>query len=231
MLIVGGVNVFPKDIEEIVSKHDDVSEVAVFGIPNEKWGESVIAMVVPKPGINAEQIDKQELIKWTNARVGAKYQRLHGVWPMAANQVPRNIAGKVLKRTLRDNFPRNSSRPCDGKKKKKKPCDGGGTQSVRAGNTSSLRLQPTSPTPPLRPAALRVADPRCCRYTVVHGQMICDFTLYSWTSTIESKLRYMPAPPDSHARSTYIRHRAISGQRVVPRCAVRQYRYYGTRST
>ena len=94
----------PQDIEEIVSKHPAIAEVAVFGVPDPKWGELVIAMVVPKPGIAPDEIDQQELMKWTNARVGAKYQRLHGVLALAAEQVPRNIAGKVLKRTLRDDF-------------------------------------------------------------------------------------------------------------------------------
>jgi acyl-CoA synthetase (AMP-forming)/AMP-acid ligase II len=58
MIISGGVNVYPKDIEEIVIQYPDISEVAVFGVPDEKWGEVPIAAVVPLPGaeINAPDL-------------------------------------------------------------------------------------------------------------------------------------------------------------------------------
>jgi len=108
MLIVGGVNVFPKDIEEVVSLHESISEVAVFGVPDEKWGEIPIAMVVLTAG--KDSLDPGELKPWINARVGAKYQRIHGVWVMGAAEVPRNIAGKVLKRQLRDDYPKSMAR-------------------------------------------------------------------------------------------------------------------------
>jgi len=101
MLIVGGVNVYPKDIEEVVAQHPAVAEVAVFGVPNEKWGEAVVAMVVPRGRVSLEP---KELMEWVNARVGAKFQRLRHVMPLAADAVPRNVAGKVLKRTLRADF-------------------------------------------------------------------------------------------------------------------------------
>ncbi len=97
MIISGGVNVFPKDIEEIAVKHPAVREVAVFGIPNEKWGESPHAAIVLKDGIAA---GAEELRLWINARVAARYQQVHEVVIMP--DLPRSTAGKTLKRVLRD---------------------------------------------------------------------------------------------------------------------------------
>ncbi len=99
MIISGGVNVYPKDIEEIVIRHPNVSEVAVIGIPDEKWGEVPIAAVVPMPGT---ELNPKELIEWTNSRVDAKFQRIRDVVVM--DLFPRNVAGKMLKREMRDDL-------------------------------------------------------------------------------------------------------------------------------
>jgi len=96
MIISGGVNVYPKDIEEIVIRHPDVSEVAVIGVPDDKWGEVPIACVVPMP---SAKIDPKELTEWTNGRVDAKFQRIRDVVVMET--FPRNVAGKMLKREMR----------------------------------------------------------------------------------------------------------------------------------
>jgi acyl-CoA synthetase (AMP-forming)/AMP-acid ligase II len=99
MIISGGVNVFPRDIEEIVVQHPAVQEAAVFGIPHEKWGETPLAAVVLTPHNSATA---EELKAWINARVGAKFQRVSTVAIM--DDFPRNVAGKVLKREMRDKF-------------------------------------------------------------------------------------------------------------------------------
>ena len=99
MIISGGVNVYPRDIEEVIIQHPAVREVAVFGVPDEKWGEVPIAAVVLKADTT---IDCQELIAWTNARVDAKYQRLQDV--VVYDEFPRNVAGKTLKREMRAAF-------------------------------------------------------------------------------------------------------------------------------
>jgi acyl-CoA synthetase (AMP-forming)/AMP-acid ligase II len=96
MIISGGVNVYPRDIEEVIVQHSDVRDVAVFGAADEKWGEVPVAAVVPKAGAT---IDSQELIAWTNARVDAKFQRIHDV--VIYEEFPRNVAGKTLKREMR----------------------------------------------------------------------------------------------------------------------------------
>jgi len=99
MIITGGVNVFPKDIEEIAVMHPAVREVAVFGVPSEKWGESPMAAIVVKDG-HAPTSD--DLRSWINARVAARYQQVCDV--VLLPDLPRSTAGKTLKRVLRDQF-------------------------------------------------------------------------------------------------------------------------------
>jgi acyl-CoA synthetase (AMP-forming)/AMP-acid ligase II len=99
MIISGGVNVYPKDIEEIVIQHPDVSEVAVIGVPDEKWGEVPIAAVVLFPDA---ELTPKALIEWTNSRVDAKFQRIRDVVIM--DEFPRNVAGKMLKREMQEAY-------------------------------------------------------------------------------------------------------------------------------
>ncbi|MGY5874923.1 MAG: AMP-binding protein [Candidatus Thorarchaeota archaeon] len=99
MIISGGVNVYPKDIEEVVAQHPAVKEVAVFGIPDHKWGETPVAAVsLKQPDI----ITPDELIQWVNERVGAKFQRVRQV--VILDEFPRSISGKILKRVLRERY-------------------------------------------------------------------------------------------------------------------------------
>lgn len=95
MIISGGVNVYPRDIEEVASQHPDVAEVAVFGVPHPRWGETPIAAVALRAG---SSVAPGTLKDWINARVGAKFQRVDDVVILAS--FPRNAAGKTLKRTL-----------------------------------------------------------------------------------------------------------------------------------
>lgn len=96
MIISGGVNVYPRDIEETIVKHPAVRETAVFGVPHEKWGETPLAAVIlHKPG----SITPEELKDWINDNVEAKFQRVSEVVIM--EEFPRNVAGKTLKREMR----------------------------------------------------------------------------------------------------------------------------------
>ena len=97
MIISGGVNVYPKDIEEVIVQHPDVLEAAVFGIPSDKWGESPVAAVTLTA---SGAITPAELMQWINRHVSAKFQRVQQVIIM--DELPRNIAGKVLKRVMRE---------------------------------------------------------------------------------------------------------------------------------
>jgi acyl-CoA synthetase (AMP-forming)/AMP-acid ligase II len=97
MIDSGGVKVYPKDIEEILARHPAVREVAVFGVPHEKWGETPIAAVILR---ERNAVTSEELREWINARVDARYQRVHAV--EIRDDFPRNAAGKTLKREMRD---------------------------------------------------------------------------------------------------------------------------------
>lgn len=96
MIISGGFNIYPSDIEAVLAGHPDVVEAAVVAMPSEQWGETPVAFVVIRPGAAT---DLAALKEWTNSRVG-KFQRLADVHAVAT--LPRSAIGKVLKRELRD---------------------------------------------------------------------------------------------------------------------------------
>jgi acyl-CoA synthetase (AMP-forming)/AMP-acid ligase II len=96
MIISGGFNIYPSDLEAVLARHDDVVEAAVVAMPSDEWGETPVAFVVLKPDALA---DASALKAWTNSRVG-KTQRLADV--VLVDTLPRSAIGKVLKRELRD---------------------------------------------------------------------------------------------------------------------------------
>jgi acyl-CoA synthetase (AMP-forming)/AMP-acid ligase II len=99
MVISGGVNVYPRDIEEIVVQHPAVREAAVFGVPHDKWGETPVAAVVLN---QSGSISAGDLKVWINEHVEAKFQRVSEV--ILYDDFPRNVAGKTLKREMRKPF-------------------------------------------------------------------------------------------------------------------------------
>jgi acyl-CoA synthetase (AMP-forming)/AMP-acid ligase II len=99
MLISGGVNVYPRDIEEIVVRHPAVREAAVFGAPSEKWGESPIAAVILR---EPAAVSAEALRAWINERVEARYQQVQEV--VIVDDFPRSTAGKTLKRVMREPY-------------------------------------------------------------------------------------------------------------------------------
>jgi long-chain acyl-CoA synthetase len=102
MIISGGFNVYPSDLEAVLAAHDAVAEAAVVGMPSTRWGETPVAFVVLK---EQAATASPQLLDWANARLG-KTQRLAGLEIMA--ELPRSPIGKVLKRELRDAFkPKN----------------------------------------------------------------------------------------------------------------------------
>lgn len=98
MIISGGLNIYAADIERIVARHPAVAEVCVVAVPSQKWGESPLAIVVGRPGV---QIDPQEVMRWVNACLSA-YQRICGV--VVRGDLPRGALDKVLKRNLREEY-------------------------------------------------------------------------------------------------------------------------------
>src|SRR5438445_7466524 len=97
MIISGGFNIYPSDLEAVLGAHPEVADVAVVGVPSTEWGETPIAFVVPK----AAAIDAESLLRWANVRLG-KTQRLAAVW--IVESLPRSPIGKVLKRELRQRY-------------------------------------------------------------------------------------------------------------------------------
>ncbi|MGY4827710.1 class I adenylate-forming enzyme family protein [Sphaerotilaceae bacterium SBD11-9] len=96
MIISGGFNIYPSDLEAILRTHAAVADVAVVGVPSEAWGETPVAYVVKKPG---QAITEQALQDWFADQVG-KTQRVSAVHYI--DELPRSAIGKVLKRELRD---------------------------------------------------------------------------------------------------------------------------------
>ena len=96
MIISGGFNIYPSDLESVLREHPGVADVAVVGVPSEQWGETPIAFVVPAAGGATSEAD---LLTWFNQRVG-KTQRLTALHYL--DELPRSPIGKVLKRELRD---------------------------------------------------------------------------------------------------------------------------------
>lgn len=96
MVISGGINIYPREIEEVLFKHPAIADVAVTGVPDEKWGERVKAFVVTRPG---NTVGEQDVINFCKEKL-SDYKVPKNVAFLEA--LPRNVGGKVLKRALRD---------------------------------------------------------------------------------------------------------------------------------
>ena len=98
MIISGGVNIYPAEIEAALVAHPAVEDVAVIGVPNEEFGEEVKAVVQLKPG---ERASADELTAFAGERL-AGYKRPRSV--DFVDELPRDLAGKLQKRHLRDRY-------------------------------------------------------------------------------------------------------------------------------
>jgi long-chain acyl-CoA synthetase len=95
MIITGGENVYPREVEEVLYTRPEVQECAVIGLPDKEWGERVTAYIIPQPG---ETIDKDELKSFLKTRLAPFKvpKEFHAV-----SELPKSPAGKILKRELR----------------------------------------------------------------------------------------------------------------------------------
>lgn len=98
MIITGGFNVYPREVEEVLYQHDAVAEAAVVGVPDEKWVETVKAFVVLRPGKTASE---EELIEFCKGRL-ASYKKPTSV--EFVESLPKSAVGKVVRRLLRDPY-------------------------------------------------------------------------------------------------------------------------------
>lgn len=98
MIISGGENIYPAEIEDTLLGNSKVADVAVIGYPHEKWGEAVKAIIVVKPG---EELTEEELIEWCQGKIG-RYKIPKKV--VISDAIPRTPTGKILKKDLRKQF-------------------------------------------------------------------------------------------------------------------------------
>ena len=98
MIISGGENVYPSEVEEALGRCPGVKDVAVIGIPHDKWGEAVHAVIV----LHADaKLTEDHILDWCRDRI-AGYKRPRSVTFIAESEMPRTATGKILHRKLRD---------------------------------------------------------------------------------------------------------------------------------
>lgn len=98
MIVSGGFNIFPREVEDVLSQHNDVAMVAVVGVPDDKWGEAVTAVVVPREGVTPNE---QELIALVKARKGSTHAPKQIKF---VKELPMTGVGKVDKKVLKAGF-------------------------------------------------------------------------------------------------------------------------------
>ena len=98
MIVSGGENVYPAEVENALFSHPGVADVAVIGVPDEKWGESVKAIIIVKPG---ETVTQEDLVAWAKDRI-ASFKCPKTV--DFVSELPRNPSGKILRKDLREPF-------------------------------------------------------------------------------------------------------------------------------
>jgi fatty-acyl-CoA synthase len=102
MIVSGGFNIYPRQIEDVIGEHPKVAQVAVIGVPHEKWGEAVMALIVPRKG---ETVNADEVIALVAERKG-KYQAPKVVEIIDA--IPQTAVGKPDKKALRARYARSA---------------------------------------------------------------------------------------------------------------------------
>ena len=103
MIITGGEHVYPSEVEETVGSHECVFDCACIGLPDEKWGERVVAVVVPKPGVNEKDIDESAIKECCRNKLSG-FKRPKDVIFIRSDDMPRTPTGKILHRKLREKF-------------------------------------------------------------------------------------------------------------------------------
>ena len=98
MIVTGGENVYPAEVENALFGHPAIADAAVIGVPDDAWGEAVKAIVVLKPGAPGDAAD---IIAWARTRI-ASFKTPKSV--DFVGSIPRNITGKILRRELREPF-------------------------------------------------------------------------------------------------------------------------------
>jgi acyl-CoA synthetase (AMP-forming)/AMP-acid ligase II len=103
MIITGGENVYPSEVEEVIGNLDGVFECAVIGLPDDKWGERVAAVVIRKQGFDDSNLSEKDVIASCKGKI-AGYKCPKQVVFIGENEMPRTGTGKILHRMLREKF-------------------------------------------------------------------------------------------------------------------------------
>lgn len=99
MIVSGGLNVYPKEVEDVLYQHPAILEAAVFGVPDEEWGESVKAVIVPKEGV---ALSKEDIISHCRKHL-ASYKKPRSI-EFRSDLLPKSSAGKILRRVIREQY-------------------------------------------------------------------------------------------------------------------------------
>jgi acyl-CoA synthetase (AMP-forming)/AMP-acid ligase II len=100
IIITGGEHVYPSEVEEIISQHPKVFDVAVIGVPDDVWGEAVKAVVILKEG---ETATPEEIIEWCRGKMTG-FKKPKSVDFISDSEMPRTTTGKILHRKLREKY-------------------------------------------------------------------------------------------------------------------------------
>jgi len=103
MIITGGEKVYPSEVENVLGAHPAVKDVAVIGVPEEKWGEVVTACVILHERFTASEDLAREMMEFCRDKI-AGYKRPRAVYFLTEEQMPRTGTGKILHRVLRARY-------------------------------------------------------------------------------------------------------------------------------
>jgi acyl-CoA synthetase (AMP-forming)/AMP-acid ligase II len=103
MIITGGENVYPSEIEEVIGSHECVFDCAIVGLPDDKWGEKVAAVVVRKPGLDESKINEDTIRQCCQSQM-AGFKHPKEIIFIDEDDMPRTPTGKILHRKLREKF-------------------------------------------------------------------------------------------------------------------------------
>lgn len=103
MIITGGENVYPSEVESIVGGHEAVRDIAVIGIPDDKWGEAIKAVIVLHKGYEPSDALAKEIMQWSKGKL-AGYKRPKTIDFIEDDDMPRTATGKILHRALRERY-------------------------------------------------------------------------------------------------------------------------------
>ena len=104
MIVSGGMNIYPAEIEAVMIGHPKIAEVAVIGVPDEKWGQSVKALIIAAPGMD---VTEEEIIEWCRGKM-AGYRIPRSV--DFVSEFPKTPTGKIKKKVLREQYWKDADR-------------------------------------------------------------------------------------------------------------------------